>query len=415
MERVRFNNKDYRYFFIVFMSLFIFNENMRAIVLYKYINRLNNMIYLNVLFLSVGGVIFLKYTLRNKINKIILFISTLFMLMTLVNMYFNYLAIATIILGLTCLAFPLFFTSIEINIEYVKKIFDIFVNILNTLIILLLLYGIIDYLLKGKIQLYMAMNLLSGEMQNLILLEHSWGIYRMYSFIGHPLTNANYFLTFYCFNIINNKYFAPKVNDYLLIILTLIGLILSSSKTALIIVLFLMIFNSNSKHKVPYYVIMSIFLAVLFNTEIFQANLMKRFLDGIQSGDLSTGRNALVKQLLFNSNARPDLIFGGGIGYSIKVARSLLGQISNFEYPIIMLAFDYGIIEAILIYGIIFIYPMLIFLKNKSYSIMINFLGLFLLANTNNGLANLSDCFGVFCITIIITVSLSNYSKNIDS
>lgn len=413
--RVSFNIERLK-FYVIIVSLLLFNENVRLIMFHNYYNILRNGIYLNILFLIFGGNILIKYILKKRINKIIIFLSILFMLLTLTNMFFNHVAIATIILCFTCIIFPLIFMSIKMNMIHIKKIFDAFLNILNIIIAFLLIYGITDYLLKGQLQLFLAYNWLPEEMQHLILLEHSWGIYRMYSFIGHPLTNAYYFLMFYCFNCINNKYFQPKINTNLLIIASLLGLLLSGSKTAMIIALFLMIFDNNkTKHKWVYYIMLTLFVLIFINTSIFQENLMKRFMQSINSGDISSGRNILIKALLSNSTMRPDLILGGGTGYSIVVSKGLLGNIYNFEYPIIMLAFDYGIIETIIIYIIILVYPMSVFIKNRSYIIMLNFLGMFSFVNTNNGLANLSDSVGVLCFTTIIIMGLSNYVKKINS
>ncbi|MBB5355395.1 hypothetical protein HNR43_001367 [Anoxybacillus mongoliensis] len=394
------------YTVIFVLSLFFFNETIRSIFSVKYG-------WVNYLFL-IFGFLFVTRSLFLKSNArfVLLFVVTTFSATVLTNTFFLNRGVGYFLMTISNFLLPLFLLSAKIDEEDALVSLRIFLKFFNVFIIILLGLGIFDYLSHSSIQLLLAQTLFrQNELGDLILLEHSWGIYRYYSIFGHPLTNAKYFLIFFIMNSIYAKYNDKlMINGYLLSIVTILGLLLSGSKTALVLGVFLIIFLNPIKKNKWFYVISVILVAVSFlNTSLFQDNLKQRFIQGIESGDITTGRNELLKLWIKKDIEKPSLFIGGGADYSREIVKKINGNINSFEYPFIMLAYDYGILGMLTIYFCIFIYPIFSLIKNKKYYILMLFLVLSLMINTNNGIANLgSDSLSSFCFITLIIMNLGS-------
>ena len=399
-EGIRLN-----YTIIFLLSLFFFNETVRSIFDEK-------LGWVNLPFLIFGFLFVVRsLLLKGNVRPILLFVVITFSFIVLTNTFFLNKNIGYILMTVSNFLLPLFLLTIKINEEDVLVSLRKFLKFFNIFIIILLGLGIFDYLSHSYIQLLLAKTLFSqNHLGELILLEHNWGIYRYYSIFGHPLTNAKYFLMFFIMNSIYAKYDKLMINGYLLSVLTTLGLLLSGSKTALVLGMLLIIFLNPIKRNKWFYIMAIILVGIsLLNTSLFQDNLKQRFIQAVELGDITTGRNELLKRLIESDVERPTLFLGGGSGYSREVALSLNGNIYNFEYPFIMLAYDYGILGMLIIYFCIFIYPIFSFIKNKKYYTLILFLALAIMINTNNGIAELSsDALSSFCFVTLILMNLGS-------
>ncbi|MBU3142589.1 hypothetical protein [Clostridium sp. CF012] len=399
--------KDYVALVFIGIVIFILNETTRTIFTNNKVNQIN------ILYSISALIILFKYIYYLRCERIYVYTLLVFTGMIMVNDYYLGKNVAYFALMLTSLILPLFLSTIKLDEETSFKVFDKFLYIYNVLCITLLLSGLIDYITHGQIQYILAKYLIKGEMADLILFERAGGTYRFYSFIGHPLTNANYFLCFFSLNNICSKFYKSKMNKYLLVVITILGLILSGSKTAMLLGLFLILFCSEiKKYKWLYYLLFFVMAVILFNSSLFQENLMQRYLEGMKSGDISTGRNLLLNKWLNSDTEMPNWIFGGGGGYSRVISKSL-GYGINFEYPLLMLAYDYSIIGVVIIYFVILLNPIICFIKNKAYYILINFIVLSLYLNGNNGIANFSDSMAQLCFIILLFKNTANHKKSL--
>jgi hypothetical protein len=148
---------------------------------------------------------------------------------------------------------------------------------------------------------------------------------------------------------------------------------------------------------------------------MFQNNLFERFKIGIEYNDMSSGRNDVLKEVI-RLGIKPNWVICGGSGYSRQVTINAMTGASNFEYPFSMLVYDYGIIETSLIYVLIFIYPLMFFLRNRDYYILFNYLALFLYVNSYNGLANLgTDSMMVLCFVVMLLINISGNRKQLSA
>ncbi|WP_264448454.1 hypothetical protein [Bacillus cereus] len=400
------------YSIIFCIALFVLNETTRKIFG-------SSISTVNILFLIFGGIYFLSSVLHKRINPFILFIVSFFSIIVIfsMNTIWSYPSVYTVFTFVNLLM-PLFLVGIKLKHEEALKALKVFLYIFNFFILILFLSGIVDVITKSAIQLTLASTVFKGEGYDLLIIkENLSGIYRFYSFAGHPLTNAKYFLIFY---IMNNIY-AVKVgylmNKYLITFITMVGLVLCGSKTALVLFVILLILYSNvKKYKFLYYIgIASLFL-VIYNSDLFENNLKQRFVEGVTTGNISSGRNDLL-ELLANSSSTelPEFFYGGGANSSREKALELGGGASNFEYPLIMLAYDYGILGTLIIYICIFFYPIYLFWRHKDFYTMVNFIFLTLMINSNNSIANLSsDYMAQHCFLILLLINVSRKNDMAD-
>lgn len=391
---------------LVAISIFFLTDTTRSI----FIN--DQFSYYNVPFLLVGTIFLLRTLGQHTVHFGILYVVFAFSVIwyTYSYLFTNY-SISLIIQTLISVSLPLFFIGIKVHKQELMKALRIVLLLFNMLIVLLLGVGVIDFLSGGSVQLWMASTIYNGvELGELIHVERAIGVYRYYSFVGHPLANAHYFLMFFILNHIYAKHDRFLLHKMLITFVMMFGLILSGSKTALVLGLFLVLFCSRmKKNKLLYYIGLVVIIVVLFNTPLFENNIKQRYLSGIQSGDITSGRNELLQTLVNSRADHPDLLLGGGSGYSREVARSLNGNIFNFEYPLIMLAYDYGITGTAVIYFLILFYPAFVLVRNRNYYEFILFMILTALANSNNGLANLgSDALAQLCFVFFVFRNLGN-------
>jgi hypothetical protein len=399
-------NINFAWFFVIFS--FVLTETVRGI----FSERLG---WMNLPFLLCFLFYYAIAVKKGRIKLPILTMVLTFSALVLLNTFFLHKGITYTQMTIANLLAPLFMLSIIISQEQALSILKTVLKILNGLIVILTILGVIDYLTQSSLQLLLASTIFSGtQIGDLITTENSWGIYRYYSIIGHPLINAKYYLTFFILNIIYATYAKPIMPRFLVSTITMIGLVLSGSKTALILGLVLIIFFNGLKRRKAFYLFLTVIaLTIFFNTSLFQDNLKMRFVQGMEYGDITSGRNILFNQLLESDIEKPSLIVGGGADYSRKIAYSLNGNIFNFEYPFIMLAYDYGIFGMFIIYFCLFLYPIFLFVKRKKYYILFLFLILSLMVNSNNGIANLgSDSLIQLCFINLILINLTKSKEN---
>ncbi|NLD46448.1 MAG: hypothetical protein GX660_04515 [Clostridiaceae bacterium] len=392
---------------VVAMSVYIFDEAVRLIFVPE------NISYLNPLYCASAAIVSVIFIFNRRFNYLNLYLAVLFFGMTMINSYFLGKNTTYMLLVFQAFCMPLFFTCIKLGHGDIKYVLDKFLNIFNVCIILVIILGVIDYITNSSIQLFLADRLFNGELSDLIYREHGMGIYRYYSILGHPLTTVKFFLVYLVLNLIYNRYFESKINVYILSFTASVGFVLSGSKSALILG-GILVFTSGffiRKNKALYFTLIAIVSILLTSTPLFQENILQRFYQGIESGDLSTGRNELIYRLLEDSSEKPNLVLGKGSGYSRVVAKSLGGGALNFEYPIIMLPYDFSILGTLIIYIIIFIIPVTKFIRNKSYFLLYIFIILFLYENGNNGISSVSDSLGRFIFVIFTLTNLSEYLK----
>ncbi|MBU6134354.1 hypothetical protein [Clostridium tertium] len=234
--------------------------------------------------------------------------------------------------------------------------------------------------------------------------------------VGHPLTSGWYYGIFISLNCIYYKYFNSKKDFFIIkdILIALIGTVLASGRISLIIVLILSLLYAISccRNKVIPYVILPIILIVFLSTSIVDKYIWEKFRATASWGDITNGRLLGIREMKF-FNVYPKFFTGKGVGYSNYISQYLF-EVVNFENPIIMFSFDYGIITAIMLLIVSFIYPVQNFIRSKNILLVINFTAIFIIPFTYNGLAETVGIFIVLIFIIYIFLIINNGIKKIN-
>ena len=234
--------------------------------------------------------------------------------------------------------------------------------------------------------------------------------------VGHPLTSGWYYGIFISLNCIYYKYFESKKDLFIIkdILIALIGTVLASGRISLIIVLILSLLYAISccRNKIIPYVILPIILIVFLSTSIVDKYIWEKFRATASWGDITNGRLLGIREMKF-FNVYPKFFTGKGVGYSNYISQYLF-EVVNFENPIIMFSFDYGIITAIMLLIVSFIYPVQNFIRSKNILLVINFTAIFIIPFTYNGLAETVGIFIVLIFIIYIFLIINNGIKKIN-
>jgi hypothetical protein len=400
-----------RYWFLFLFFLFFFNEGSRRVV-----QAFSEVGYINFFF-SIVAIIFL---MRMKDIYVLVSQFKLIYFSLITCVFVNFLLwdntfILQELYVLISILLPLMFLGMKLEININESIFK-FIKVFNIFIYFLLIWGALDYLTGGALQRVLADTIFANYIDRYIYIENNQGMFRYYSILGHPLTTVGYFLMYFILNSTFYRYTKKRSEyNFILIICTLTGSVLCGSKPAILIALIMILFLLPVKKpgsKILFASINLIIMVVVYNLPLFNDNLKQRFIDSFQSGDITTGRNTLLTDWLQSGIDKPG-VFGQGIGHSLDVSRALHSAASNFEYPIIMLSYDYGYLFTTLLFFLLIIFSSLRLLKAKKYFGFILVLLLFIFFNTNNTMANFgSDTVSQYCFLVFIVTNMQVVSNN---
>lgn len=399
---IRDTSKIYLLLFTAF-ALFILNDTIRAMLSKSAVNMKFNLVFIMA---GIATIAYLFYKENIDLRMIVLGLAIAGLAFLAIQsgsgkLSHNAKALATIFMPMLIIGFRI--PEVDFN-----PFLRIFIRGFNIICILAVALGLVDYFTEfGITNFFIDYRLFDNEVSSMIRSAQTLGIYRLYSFIGHPLVTAWYLLIFYTLNVLYNRYYKPLLNDYFVIIVTFTGLLLCGSRTALIAALLMLIFLNNSKNKFAFISFVTALGAGLFSTSLFKENLLQRFVLYYEAGDISQGRNQAFYYVWHGYAKMPAWFTGGGLDSSYQIT-TRWGFIKSFEYPIIMLAYDLGIVAVILIYAALLLIPVYIFIKNRSYRILAFFLLIFIYMNGFTALADYSDYMGQFCFITMILLNLSS-------
>lgn len=387
-----------RIMFWIIISIMFFNSVIRETILGNNIFSQYNIIYI---ILSI--LLFYKLIIYKKLKILSIIILFIFWSIDIAfNINFDVISKIRLIFFLI---FPLYLCVDNfITMKSIKK----FLRIYNKIIIVLLLFGILDFFMNGWLMDNFVSVFDKYPLKSLMYEERSWEVYRYYSFIGHPLSNATYFLFYIIINFsygIKDKFLTNKM---IIIVIGLLGLLISGSKTAILIglVFIILMYGMGGRRKIINSFLILIIVSILLNTSFFKDILLTRFKVSIDSGDITTGRNSLIYALKSAGYVERPKILGLGLGVSRKVAESLGGNIFNFEYPFIMFLYDFGYIGEFIIYIYMILIPMIKGVLSANFVYIVSIISMFAMVNTNNGIANISDSTVLYGIFIFILNSI---------
>lgn len=388
--------------FIIFAGLFLFPHSLRMQIIHSVTLRT----YLwNINFVTYLGVILLYYfhlkssaLSWNSLNGkwyYVLPVCSLIPLLASINAYdrgLGYFIVYTL-----CCVFPLYLLFYEIKDDK-NSIIRFLLKIFNIIIILLVISALLDSLFDKMVIRHLAeFFTIDGNFHAFAYASaDNTEANRFYSIYGHPLENATFFNMFFILNYsFNKKMGEPLLPTWLCMIISFLGIACCGSKGGLLIFLALIF--------VAYYNNMKLLIAAaILVVVVFATGLMDNLILRLTTQNFSNGRFQGLSNLLHNTET-PLLWW---IGYGDV---SEYGPYSPvFEFPSVVMAFNYGIIFAVIVLGTMFFYCCYRFLANKNYQALLFWILFFMEINTYNFMAYTLDSNMIYCFFMMLLINISD-------
>lgn len=384
---------------ILFIGIFVFNSLVRTIFIKNNISKINIIALICILILLL---------LNKKFSLLLIFQIILLGIIMIKSQLSVSKNLNSLVLSLTTYIFPLLILMIHVRQNDIQKLELLFLKIFNKIILLITIIGIIDFITKGSIARVFA-NIYNNESYSYMVdsIINGKSSYRYFSFMGHPLYTTQLYFMFYVINQLYNRYFEEYYKSVYVMILTIIGISLTASKTGfvLLIICILLLQDNTCKVRNWFYIFLLSILSII--SGIFD-NIIFRF----KTTDLMSGRIETMK-LVNSLNYYPFKFWKGyGSEFTFYMNKIIPWASAAYEFPILLFSLEYGIFFTILLYIIIFIYPVFYFLKNKSYDVLIGYLIVFVDINTYNGLGLIGDNMLVYCIYLWLLINISKFRNS---
>lgn len=289
-----------------------------------------------------------------------------------------------------------------------KRVLIGFVKIINVVLTIILTIGIVDYFLGGIVNTLLALKFSSPDWAQMIRSENLTFGFRMCTIIGSPLMNAFFSLVLIVVNNLYDRYIKKRKKiTYFYDIFGLIAIIMTGSRTAFLLgalfVFLSLISGIKSVKRIIVLIIAAVAIIWFINSNLFQSTIGIRF-----SRDMrSDGRFTLLQDVLNDKYGTVKLLAGGGYNYSRKLTATGTATTQNFELPVLMFLFDYGIVATFIYYSIYLLYPCYQIVKKKKYYIAFSYLTLFVLLNSSNILAQKYDFNMMIGFLLVVFVGLA--------
>jgi hypothetical protein len=330
---------------------------------------------------------------NKKINKLNLFIVSLITGINLVGFIFGKYDLVIFLRSMFSFILPLYIfviNSENINVEYV---FSRCLRLFNLLIYCSFIISLIQVITKSE----------------MFLIEKRTG-----GILGHPLTAGWYYVIFIAMNFLYCKYYKGK-NDIFIIkdmFICILGITFTTGRVSLVVglLLNLVYIFVCLKSKIIKYVIIPVIIIGFMFSPIVNELIWEKFRVTILNGDITNGRMWALREMEF-FNIYPNFMIGNGIGYSNYVSQYLLGTF-NFENPLIMFTFDYGVFTVIILIIFTFIKPCINMIISKYFALSICLFSCYAIPYTYNGLAESTGLFMVLIFVTYFFTLVENDQKN---
>lgn len=369
-------------FIVLFFLIILLSQGIRG--------ELNTLLNISILNYDIIPIIIIICSIikENKIKKLNIVIIIIITGLSIISFIFGQYDKSTFFRGIMTFVLPLYIFLLDyknIKVEYVLKNIIKMFNILIYISLVYSIYEVIEGVGRFGIE------------------GRTGGI------IGHPLTAAWYYAIYISLNCIYCRYIQEKKDIYIAkdIIVSLVGITLATGRISLIIgiLLSLIYIFSCVKSKIIKYILIPLGIVGFLCTPMVNNLIWEKFRATAGSGDITNGRLWAIREMEF-FKLYPDVLSGGGIGYSNYISQYLLGTF-NFENPILMFAFDYGIFTVILLIIVTVCIPTIKFFKNKQLILLMNFLCIYIIPYTYNGLGESTGLFMVLMYIVSLNLMIS--------
>lgn len=282
--------------------------------------------------------------------------------------------------------------------EDIKKLSDYWFWFLKVICYLMVIGGLFDKLIGNRLQAFLAN---FYDVESLYSMLKSG---RLISLYGHSLLNANIFLMFLLWTLIRKKKNISAKNYILNILVAILGVALTGSKSALILCAIMLVAFLTDKKNIKYVIPMCALLIIAYFSGILDTTL-NRLLIGIESGDLSTSRNTALERSIEDGTISFEWFKGhyldGGVPY-IVIA---------LEYPLLRLAFKYGIAFMLIFFITFFIYPILKIMAVREWRILLGVVAYMIYVNGYDGISSMGDTLILYSMNIVLIISMCQIGK----
>lgn len=317
------------------------------------------------------------------------------------------------LLSISCILLPIFITLMteKVDLEEVSQRFLGFFMPFTTCIFVM---GLVDYAIGGRINNFLVEYMATESWGHMIINENLQNGYRFCSIIGSPLMNATFALVYLVFSDVSYSYKKKsetiRIARYLLAMLTIV---ITGSRTALLLgaayILYMTLFIKGRRKE---FFLLLILVFALINGDVFLSTVGRRLANNTLEEDW---RYKLIVKTFSGEFGCVRFLGGGGFGSS-RVVTGVLGGTINFELPILMYLFDYGVIATVIIYLFILVMPVYRFIKMKKTGNMVRYLVIFVMLNSYNGIAEAYDLFGMMvfiCLVLLYGPSELKIEENV--
>lgn len=228
---------------------------------------------------------------------------------------------------------------------------------------------------------------------------------RMWSIYGHPLYNAALILIYYSINYIANKYGVIKIKYTVLFFTTLLGLLLSASRSALVVFAILSLIHNYKRFNRMMLGVIIIALVYVFGG--FNLIIERFSQSSLTNYRIETWEMVSTASYFHGFNA----ITGYGSNY-LDTLKNYFAYVSMaFEFPLLAFFLYYGYVYTFLFYVFTLLIPIVILIRNKDYDILVCYVGVSAYMNTFNGITILSDICMQYLAFAFMCLALSKWKS----
>lgn len=379
---------------LIVVGLILFPIHIRYALLkdsLKILSRVNVCFLLGMLLLLYQKLKTRNFSLVDKVMVLLWSFSALLLCVS------NYsIKTGRTLVALCTLLIPTFIILYRFRATDYKKFMKWFLIAFDSFVVFLLILSIIEKQTDSAFLHYMAEALDSKEYR-IYIDGMAVDVWRAHTIWGHALLNAVFFNAFFIINdlfFVNARIKYPKI---LFFIIALAGVLLCSSKTAIVVLLAYLLVSS-WKHK-KFLVGSGIVMAVALIAGAFN-NLIERF----TSLPLTSGRMEMI-QAYFESGLYP-LKFLIGYGTNSVYDTDVVQYKAGFEFSIFMSALDHGVLFAVLVFVGVYAYASYQMLSRKKIQCWLGYSLIFAQMNTFNGLGlSNQDTFTWLCLFTMLAIN----------
>lgn len=402
LKKISLNKINKSILISMIISIFVLSFYLR-------IEFMGNLASINFLFL-ISLVIYLLFN-KKRINGVFFnYLVLLIIYIVIIDYLGNKNPIDTIVRNISMIILPIFLLTIKPKFNDYKKVTRNILILFNTFIIIIFVIGLLDPLINFTIMRFIGEHILTS-INVWIVGNTNLTSYRYTSYMGHTLFTKELFIYFYFLNnIYARKYKEYLINKNIVTIISLVGVLLTASKTGLILILISIlvteVISGNIKNTMyTIFIFIFSYMGGFFNYAIQR----------LQNGSLTTGRNESWEYIKSKGIIESHIFYGKGEFLS-DIVTKMVGQThatAGLEYPFRIFLYKYGLVCTIIIISSIFLYPLIYLMKKREYYMVFAFIIKFIDISTYNGLVYKADNMILFVFFTYMLMFFFYNDKNI--